>query len=264
MIDSFFFGTDPQRLFGTYHAPSGAAPPRSRGVLMIPPLGHEYIQCDFGYRMLAITLSESGFPVLRVECRGCGNAAGSYDDLVLDDWLVDIDHAIEELARVAGVSVVSLAGIRLGATLSALAAGTSLAVDSALLWDPVVDGMRYMSELKDLHAAFVKALPSAHALEGNEAGIEVLGFLLGERLVQDIERIEPTGLGRALATKQVLLLEDGQAPTSAEERRSISARCGSFVHCEVVANEQWLNKPHNTMLPGAAIAEIATWLERLC
>lgn len=264
MINSFFFGSGTQHLFGTYHAPSGTGPARTRGVLLTPALGHEYIQCHFAYRTLAARLSDAGFPVLRFEYRGCGNASGSYDEVVLDDWIADIECAIEELARLSRVSAVSLAGIRLGAALSALGAGATPAADAALLWNPVLDGARYLSEIKERHAAFLRGLPRGGAPEADREDSEILGFRLGPRLVRDIERIAPTGLGRALAAKQVLLLEDDrQAPVSEAARAAVAARCSRFLHRQEPANQRWLDEPHQVFLPGEAIGEIATWMEGL-
>ena len=263
MIDSFYFGAGAQRLFGTYHAPAGAAPARSRGVLLTPPLGHEYIQSHFAYRMLAARLSEAGFPVLRFEYRGCGNAGGRYDEVSLEDWNADIERAIEELARLSGVSAVALAGLRLGGTLSALAAGASPAADAVILWDPILDGGRYLAEIQDRHAMFLRGLPRGGAPETDVKGAEILGFHLGPQLLRDIERIAPAGLGRALAAKQVLLLEDGEAPTSEAERQALAARCSRFLHCREPATQRWLDEPHHVILAGKAIGEIATWVERL-
>jgi pimeloyl-ACP methyl ester carboxylesterase len=214
--------------------------------------------------MLAARLSEAGFPVLRFEYRGCGNAGGSYDDMVLNDWIADIERAIEELAHLSDVSTVTLAGIRLGASLSALAAGALPAADAALLWDPVLDGTRYISELEGRHAHFLRGLPRGGAPEADGEGTEILGFRLGPQLVQDIGRIAPTGLGRALATKQVLLLEGGAAPTGETDRQTLAARCGGFLHCREPADQHWLDDPHQIFLPGKAIGEIATWMKGLC
>ncbi len=264
MIDSFFFGRGAQRLFGTYHAPSGTVPARARGMVLTPALGHEYIQCHFAYRMVATRLSEAGFPVLRFEYRGCGNAGGSYEEVILEDWIADIECAIDEFARLSRISTVSIAGIRLGAALSALAAGASPAADAALLWNPVLDGARYLSELKDRQSEFLRGVPRGGAPETDSEGTEILGFRFGSRLLRDIEQIAPTGLSRALATKQVLLLEDGEAPVSEAERQAVAARCGRFLHREEPAAQHWLHDPHRALLPGKAIGEIAAWMEGLC
>src|SRR4051812_37537208 len=115
MISSFYFGPAPDRLFGSYHDPSPAAAQRQLAELLVPALGHEYIQCHFAYKTLALRLADLGFGVLRMEYRGCGNAGGSSDMFELQDWVVDIERAGEELARRSGAPRLCVAGMRLGA-----------------------------------------------------------------------------------------------------------------------------------------------------
>src|SRR4051812_38190593 len=157
MISSFYFGPAAERLFGSYHDPSPAAARRHRAMLLVPALGHEYIQCHFAYKTLALRLADLGFAVLRMEYRGCGNAGGSSEALELHDWVADVERAGEELARRSGAPRLCVAGIRLGAALSALAAGSSPAIDAALLWDPVLEGKAYLAELQARHAAFLQS-----------------------------------------------------------------------------------------------------------
>ena len=261
MIESFFFGAGAPKLFGAYHPPVGQR--RSHAVLLCPALGHEYVQCHFAYKALAGRLADSGFPVLRFDYRGLGNAEGALETAGLDDWVWDVERALEELARLSGAAQLCLAGIRFGATLSALAAGCSPAVDAALLWDPIVEGRPYISEITDRQAAFVAELPGTPGLQTGGPGLETLGFRLGAELVREIEEIEIARLARCLAAKRVLLLQDCEQLLAAPAESLLAGRCRRFEALSEPPGEPWLERPHNVFLPGKAVGAIAGWMERL-
>ena len=261
MIESFYFGAADPKLFGTYHAPLRRG--RHHAVLLSPALGHEYVQCHFAYRALAARLAEAGFPVMRFEYRGLGNAEGELAAAELDDLVADIERALAELARRSGREQLCVAGIRLGATLSALAAGCCAAVEAALLWNPVVTGDAYVAEIAARHAAFLDSLPgTASPPEGGET-MEVLGFRLGSSLARQLETIDGARLGRCLAAKRVLLLQESEADLPQAVTAALAARCRRFDRrCEPPA-EPWLEHPHHVFLPGKALGQITAWMESL-
>lgn len=260
MIEGFFFGAGSPKLFGVYHRPAGRR--RDHAVLLSPALGHEYVQCHFAYKSLAGRLAEAGFPVLRFDYRGLGNAEGMIAEAGLDDFLSDIERALEELARLSGATQLCLAGIRLGATLSALAAGCSPSVDATLLWDPVVEGKPYIAEITARHAGFLAGLPGAPAPPAPDDGLEILGFRFGADLVRGIEEIEAARLSRCLAAKRVLLLQNGGARLPSEAEALLAGRCRRFDRLDE-PGEPWLERPHQVFLPGKAVGAIAGWMESL-
>ena len=261
MIESFFFGAGSPKLFGAYHRPVGRC--RAHAVLLCPALGHEYVQCHFAYKALAGRLAESGFPVLRFEYRGLGNAEGRLAEAGLDDWVADVERALEELARLSGASQLCLAGIRLGATLAALAAGCSPAVDATLLWDPILEGKPYIAEITRRHATFLAELPGSPMPPAQRDGLEILGFRLGADLVRDIEELELARLSRCLAAKRVLLLQDTETRLAADAERLLVGRCRRFDRLIEPPGEPWLERPHHVFLPGKAVGAIAGWMEGL-
>jgi uncharacterized protein len=260
MVESFFFGTDTPRLFGSYHPPIGCR--REHALLLCPALGHEYVQCHFAYRLLAAQLAEAGFPVLRFEYRGLGNAEGSLADASLEDWMGDSNRALEELARRSGACRLCVGGIRFGATLSALASGTTPSVAAILLWYPVIEGPAYLREIAERQAAFVRSLPGPLPVP-SDGGQEILGFRLGAALLEQLAGIEARRLGRCLVAKRVLLLEDRAVHVDEAARQSLAAGCAGFeAHCEA-AEESWLGKPQRIFEPRKALEQISSWMESL-
>jgi alpha/beta superfamily hydrolase len=143
-MDFFHFGQD-DRLFGSYIPESGSAAPRAVVVLCYP-FGQEYMRAHKAFRQVAVLLSRKGLPVLRFDYSGTGDSAGDGTETTLEDWVADVGAAIEEARRRSGATQVRLGGLRLGATLAALAARDRAEVERLVLWDPVVNGAGFLRD----------------------------------------------------------------------------------------------------------------------
>jgi pimeloyl-ACP methyl ester carboxylesterase len=260
MIDTFFFNSDAHRLFGAFHPPA-AVEPRRCAVLLSPPLGHEYVQSYFAYRTLAAALAARGFPVLRFDYRGCGNSSGDLADAELSHWQVDLAQAAIELRTRAGIETICIGGLRFGGTLAALAAESDPAIDSILLWESVLSGGNYVEQLRATHAAFLRRLGLAAADEGDM--IEILGFAMQARLLRELAAIEPAHLARGIQNRHVLLLDGAENASDDTARRIIATPSSSFAYVQNADAEAWRKDPHYVFLPGRAIREITTWMDRL-
>ena len=113
-MNPFFFGSSEERLLGVHHPPRGRVP-REVGVLLCYPLGQEYMRAHRAFRQLAMLLARRGFHVLRFDWFGTGDSAGAGEEGSIARWLEDARTAIDELKDTAGVTRVSLVGLRLGA-----------------------------------------------------------------------------------------------------------------------------------------------------
>lgn len=144
-MDAFFFGPPSTQLFGAYHPPQGAS--RREGIVLCNPFGQEYMRAHRSFRRLAINLAGKGFSVLRFDYRGMGDSAGTLAGVTPEDWMSDIESAVQELMDVAGVQKVSLLGLRLGALLAAQVAAKNRSVNKLVLWDPIISGQAYVDEI---------------------------------------------------------------------------------------------------------------------
>lgn len=146
----FYFGPDGARLFGWLHLPE---PDKRRGigVVVCNPYGFEEVCAHRSLRHFATALSEAGHPALRFDHACCGDSDGDeFDADVPSRWLAGVGAAIETLKAAAGVQQVVLLGVRLGATLAALAAGSRDDVAGLVAIAPVVRGRGYVRELRML------------------------------------------------------------------------------------------------------------------
>ncbi len=140
----FFFEHEGFRLFAMLHEPlADTSAERRRGVVFCSPLAEEAeiaqkVSVDF-----ARALVERGYHVLRFNYRGCGDSEGDFEDVTLSRSVADIRKAVELLRKQIGDRV-GLFGLRLGATLAAMAATNDPKIEALILWEPIVDMKNHM------------------------------------------------------------------------------------------------------------------------
>jgi pimeloyl-ACP methyl ester carboxylesterase len=148
-------------------------------------------------RQLARTLSARGWHVLRFDYYGTGDSAGDFAEANREQWLADVDTAVEELKDIGQLSRVALVGMRVGGALAAQVAERRRDVDRIVLWDPVMDGKSYLLEV---------GAPSTASSQGPD----VLGVVLAPEARRDMEAIRLDQIGPGLP--KTLVLDTTQSP----------------------------------------------------
>ena len=141
-----FFENGGYRLFGILHQPVG--PPSGAGWVFCHPFAEEKLWAQRVYVSFARMLAAGGAWVLRFDMTGNGDSEGEFSAASVETMLSDIDCATRLLERSSGITQgIGLLGLRFGATLAALAAERSPKIGRLVLWEPIVDGGKYMQEL---------------------------------------------------------------------------------------------------------------------
>ena len=149
-MNPFFFGRSERPLFGLYtqgRSPGAGVATAGRAVLLCYPVGSEYLRAHRAFRQLNTLLNRSGAHVLRFDYSCTGDSAGPGAEATVEEWLDDVDWAIDELLDTSGLESLALVGLRWGAALGALAARERDEVRRLILWDPVVSGAAYFDEV---------------------------------------------------------------------------------------------------------------------
>jgi pimeloyl-ACP methyl ester carboxylesterase len=201
--------------------------------------------------------------VLRFDWYGSGDSAGDVlEGGHPDSWLEDLEWAVEELKATAHVSSVALVGLRLGASVAALAARDRSDVDRLVLWDPVVDGEEYLRELSNpknvLHPAAWRDL----AKSGEEPTCSVLGFPLTPTMRTGIRKIRPEVFDPPLPpTCLVSTVDDPERYTAL--RRRLRDGGADFADKVMDGPVTWVEEGDfgTSGMPVPALHAIAEWLK---
>jgi uncharacterized protein len=175
-------------LYGALHLPATApGGPWRTGALLCNAFGEEHIRSHRTNVALAFLLAEAGVPTLRFDYYGTGDSQGGLETASRQQWLADVEAAAGELRRRTGAGQLTLVGLRLGATLAALAA-VPTGADAIVLWDPIVDGDEYLT---DLDRRYRRWLVGSFAQVRAEPGVlEIQGFQLSAALQAELRRID--------------------------------------------------------------------------
>lgn len=179
-----FFGESKRKLYGVYDAPTGAQR-RSHAILLCYPGIQEYGPSMWGFRRLAATLAQAGHHVFRFDYFGTGDSAGRVDEGLASDWVKDIQQAAMELRDLSGARHLSIVGKRLGAALAVRACRAGLEAQRLVLWDPVVNGSAYVSELEMWDTR--RNLLLLHAERRGSGRSELLGYPFPAPLRAELE-----------------------------------------------------------------------------
>ena len=142
---------DHGRLFSVRYVPreDAHADTRRHAVLLCNPYGHEYTRAYRNLQQFAVQLCQAGFDVMRFDYASTGNSEGNCEHATAARFQDDICTASQHLRAESACDQLSIVGIRLGASLAA----TDLrhAADQLVLWDPIVDGGKFLGLLDGLH-----------------------------------------------------------------------------------------------------------------
>ena len=136
-VEEFLFlGANGRELFCARRVP---AAPRAVAVFC-HPFGEEKKNAYRPFVDLGRLLAEKGAASVSFDYAGCGDSSGEMDDATLEMWIEDTLAVIESARALAPAGApVLLAGLRLGASIAALAA-LRAGVERLILWQPVVNG----------------------------------------------------------------------------------------------------------------------------
>ena len=253
-----WFGPEHRPRFGWLYRPDQPAPNRA-GIVIVPPFGREDICAHRTLRHLAETVARAGFVALRFDLDGSGDSAG--DDSEPDRvaaWIASVEDACE-LVRDAGAQNLLLAGVRLGATLAALAAVRRRDVGALVAFNAVVSGRTYLRELRAFQAAMnLQPSPQAAAATGQESS----GFLLTEATCAALKAIDLAALDQPPAPV-VRLLERDDLPERKGLQEHLQARGAEVSVQRVPGYVEMMADPHANRVARAFIDACVESAQRL-
>ncbi|MCU7946736.1 MAG: alpha/beta hydrolase [Candidatus Thiodiazotropha sp. (ex Cardiolucina cf. quadrata)] len=136
---------DGKKIYTIQHIPDRA--PIKGAFVFIHPFAEEKLWSHRVYVSFAREMVQHGYLVVRFDFRGHGDSETEFVCSSLEDHISDIDCVITTIKSDFEISQIGLFGLRFGATLSAIYASSSTDISRLILWDPVINGERYMQEI---------------------------------------------------------------------------------------------------------------------
>lgn len=261
-MNPVYFGLSPKTLFGIYHPPARRSTVRDHCVVLCYPMAHEYLYVHRAFHQLAARLAKGGFPAFRFDYYGFGDSAGDSEESNIEQWRRDIAVAIDEVKSMSGLSRVSLIGLRLGATASALAAEDRNDVESVVLWEPVINGSEYIEELSVLHQNWMSENVPGNGHSALENGTdELIGMPFPQRMRSALQKVDLMKFQKRLA-RNVLALDNSRHPNLLAFKAVLNTFGDNFEYKHVDTPDSWDGGAgiDSIQVPGQTLNLIVSWM----
>lgn len=261
-ICPFYLGTRADASFAMFHPADEAEP--SIGLVICPPFGFEEIAAHRGLRDWAVVAADAGFPALRIDFPGTGDAGGSpRDPERLEAWTRSTARAARWLRAETGCGRIAALGLGLGGLVAFRAAALDEGVDDLALWAVPRRGRALVREMKAFARmnADESAALAVETAAPEDGSLEAGGFVLTAETLAALGDLDLSSLDLDRPTdRRVLLLErDGIAPDKQLEGHLEHAG----VAVDVVGGEGYATltgTPQASRTPVAAIDATISWL----
>jgi pimeloyl-ACP methyl ester carboxylesterase len=264
-MNPVYFGSAQKSLFGIHHPPLMKGQGRESAIVLCYPMAHEYFYVHRAFRQLATRLARAGFHTLRFDYYGFGDSSGDSEESDIDQWIDDISTAISEAKIRSGLRKVALIGLKLGASASVLAAARRDDIESLVLWEPILDGRKYVEELFALHDNWASEnLPSHGSSTPSNGSFEIIGMPLSPRIRAGLEGIDLMKLQKPLA-KNILAIENSKH-LHGKSFNEIVRRLGNEVEYQPIpVPTAWAGGAgmDTIYVPGQTLNLIVSWISKV-
>ena len=243
-------------------------------MLVCPPLGHGYHETYSSLRLLSERLAQAGCASLRMDYEGTGDSAGDQREPDrVSAWVRSILNGIAFLREATSAPIV-VVGMRLGATMAALATET-VAIDGLVMWDPVSSGRSYVSEQKALFAISVDRIAASE-----DGLVHMPEMVMSADAAAELRDVDITRSGASLASRALVLTRRATGPgklgprlrmahvewaeaTDQEDLMEAGSAYGVIAYATVERIVDWVSTPHATRpvafrpAPTSPLAEIS-------
>jgi dienelactone hydrolase len=260
--EPIYFDASASRLFGWLHRPP-AHKQSDLGLVLCNPFGYEAICAHRGVRTFAEAAAAIGVPAIRFDYAGTGDSSDIDSDIdQIERWTADIVAAAAALRQRTGVKRVCLLGYRLGALLAAQAASES--VDGLILIAPVINGKRYVRDLRVTQlAAALRADANALARDSAGGGVEVAGFSLSAASIATLSKFD-LGKSDAKLPSTILVIDRPDLPVAKSwSEKAAGTGVQTKYLCLPGSVEMFLTAPQYGRVPDAMVTATRDWLKEL-
>ena len=264
--DALYLTSGEHQLFAWLHWPARGSM-RSIGVVICKAFGYESVCSHRSVAAFADLMADLGIPALRFDYAGTADSEdmpGEDDQLAA--WSRDAVTAVEELCKRANVERVYFLGFRLGALVAVLAASQTRAVEGLILIAPVVNGRRYLRELRATRLAASIGLSKAEIEDDANAtrgSMEVSGFLLSAATLASLAGVDLMSRD-APRVATALIMDSSSLPTAREwSGKLLSAGISVTYEAHAGVVEMLMTDPYLALPSHSMMKSMRTWLKPL-
>jgi len=174
------------------------------GVVICPGIGWDAHKAHGSLRLLADDLARLGYPTLRFDYQGTGDAKDLDGKDFCAAWLESVTAASGWL-RATGVRQLVFCGVRLGALLAGVVATQRDDIRAIVLLDPVTSGSSYLREVS-IAAGLAPGL--------GENALEIAGLQLASRPDASLRELSLLTM-RSMPARHILILTSSASPALA-------------------------------------------------
>ena len=241
-------------LFILYYPPLPTIPPRG-SILEIHPCAEEMTKSRRMAALQARRFAAAGFGVLQPDLYGCGDSGGDFAAARWTVWQADLRLCLDWLlARSA--TPLYLWGLRLGCLL-AVELATQVQATGSILWHPVIDGAKALTQFLRLRLAAgmldgtQETLARLRAELAAGRAVEVAGYELHPELATALEQARlatPPAGAHVNWFELVATPERGLAPSS-QQLLAQWREAGVAVSARTVVGEPFWSTQEITSVP---------------
>jgi pimeloyl-ACP methyl ester carboxylesterase len=246
-----WFSRDGRGRFGWIHEP---APDTARGValVIVPPFGYEAICAHRSLRRIAEAAAHAGLLAIRFDLDGTGDSAGGdLDPDRLGAWTESVGDACD-LARSLGATSIVLAGVRLGATLAALAATRRNDVIGLVAIAAVPSGKALVREARALQMAVGLEEPPPGTVATPADAHELIGFALAAETRTALSAVDL--LAAPPPAPSLLVIDRDDLAPNEKWVTALRGKGAEVEHLRLPGYVEMMLDPHRAAVPEAIVA----------
>jgi len=240
-----------ENIFFWHHTPEKIN--KNAAIIIIGPIGPEYMSSHRSIRLLADSLSLLGFHSIRYDPIGMGNSSGKLDDPhIWKNWVESPNILADHLQKKFNINDIILIGLRSGCLVLS-EAQQRFSIKSAVFWYPLISGTAFIRGIQLLDSVLYENKEKSNTLEGG-------GYPFTQELQNDIKKIN-------IVAQNYNSLENALVITSeiSELNKLSDKMISSGIKTDLVnlnGLDDMLRQVTLSKIPFQNIKYISTWLEK--
>ncbi|MBR0554838.1 alpha/beta fold hydrolase [Ciceribacter sp. L1K23] len=227
------------------------------GIVICDPWGFDQLCTRKFHRVLAASMASRGYPTLRFDYPGEGDAPAVKGGADLESWIEGAVSAGHELRRLSGCGSVIFYGLGLGGAIALAAAERFNATSGVVLAVPALNGRRFLRETGLRERVIVEDL--GITLDYPEGSVSLAGFILPTGVAAELKSFGVEGRGLKAGTPLLFL----KRPENATDEQVLQGlrEAGHAVDVATFPGYgEMMNGLNVSVTPPEPIAAVVEWI----